>query len=201
MNDIARHYDLLIDLDNDPVHDPQPLRDYMDKWDGPAFAELLSLSSQDSVLEIGVGTGRLAVRTAPLCAHLVGIDISPKTVTRARSNLAAFPNVSLICNDFLIHEFGQTFDVIYSSLTFMHINDKAAAFCKVKSLLTPNGRFVLSIDKTQKPFIDIGINKLRVYPDTPAQTADSLRACGFLIAEMCETEFAYIFAAKNPCNL
>lgn len=28
-DDVVRHYDLLIDENNDPVHDPEPLRDYM----------------------------------------------------------------------------------------------------------------------------------------------------------------------------
>ena len=28
---VSKHYDLLIDENNDPVHDPKPLRDYMDK--------------------------------------------------------------------------------------------------------------------------------------------------------------------------
>ena len=32
-NDVIRHYDLLIEENNDPVRDPKPLKDYMDKWD------------------------------------------------------------------------------------------------------------------------------------------------------------------------
>lgn len=34
---VTNHYDILIDEDNDPVHDPKPLKEYMDKWDGQAF--------------------------------------------------------------------------------------------------------------------------------------------------------------------
>ena len=30
---------MLIDENNDSVHDPKPLRDYMDKWDGQAFID------------------------------------------------------------------------------------------------------------------------------------------------------------------
>lgn len=65
-NDVVYHYDLLIDENNDPVHDPKPLQDYMDKWDGQAFIDIMELDNDKSVLEIGVGTGRLAVRVAPL---------------------------------------------------------------------------------------------------------------------------------------
>lgn len=38
MNTVT-HYDLLIDENNDPVHDPEPLRAYMDKWEHRFFAK------------------------------------------------------------------------------------------------------------------------------------------------------------------
>lgn len=78
MNDIARHYDKLIENNQDPVHDPEPLKKYMDKWDGQGFIDRMKLDKTKSVLEIGVGTGRLAVRIAPECRSFTGIDISEK---------------------------------------------------------------------------------------------------------------------------
>ena len=57
LEDVIRHYDKLIDENNDPVHDPKPLREYMDKWDGLTFVDRLQLHKEKSVLEIGVGTG------------------------------------------------------------------------------------------------------------------------------------------------
>ena len=82
-SEIIQHYDLLIDENNDPVHDPKPLRDYMDKWNGQAFIDKMNLDKDKSVLEIGVGTGRLAVRVAPLCGQFYGIDISTKNIDRS----------------------------------------------------------------------------------------------------------------------
>ena len=89
------HYDLLIKDNNDPVCDPEPLREYMDKWDGRHFIDSLRLTKEKSVLEIGVGTGRLAVRTAPECRDFFGIDISPKTVKRAKKNLSGLNKLLL----------------------------------------------------------------------------------------------------------
>mgnify|MGYP003320949059 CR=1 FL=1 len=43
----------------------------------------MQLSKDKTVLEIGVGTGRLAVRTAPLCKGFYGIDISTETIKTA----------------------------------------------------------------------------------------------------------------------
>ena len=76
-SEIVRHYDLLIDENNDPVHDPKSLQNYMDKWDGQTFIDKMELDKDKSVLEIGVGTGRLAVRIAPECREFFGIDSSP----------------------------------------------------------------------------------------------------------------------------
>ena len=61
MNEVIEHYNKLIDENNDPVHDSKPLKDYMDKWDGERFIESMKLNKNKWALEIGVGTGRLAI--------------------------------------------------------------------------------------------------------------------------------------------
>ena len=120
--DIKTHYDLLIEENNDPFRDPPVLQKYMETWDGQAFLDLMELDESKTVLEIGVGTGRLAVKAAASCRHLTGIDISPKTIARAKENLRDCQNISLVCGDFLDYPFAETFDVIYSSLTMMHFD-------------------------------------------------------------------------------
>ena len=197
---VIAHYDRLIDEDNDPVRDPEPLRAYMDKWDGAGFIDRMALDKSKSVLEIGVGTGRLALRVAPLCGAFCGVDLSPKTVERARENLAGMRNVELICADFQEYAFDRTFDVIYSSLTFMHIADKRRAMQKIADLLNNSGRFVLSIDKNPGEFIDMGIRKIEIYPDTPDETAEFIKLAGMTVIEQYETEFATVFVVvKTIC--
>lgn len=138
----------------------------INKWDGEVFIDALLLSPDKSVLEIGVGTGRLAVRVCGNCRCFTGIDISPKTIQRAKENLRDFNKVSLICSDIFTYQFNERFDIIYSSLTFMHIKDKCAMIQKIANLLNQNGRFVLSIDKNQQREINLGIRRITVYPDT-----------------------------------
>jgi ubiquinone/menaquinone biosynthesis C-methylase UbiE len=98
---VIEHYDKLIDENNDPVRDPAPLKAYMDRWDGQGFIDAMELDRTKAVLEIGVGTGRLAAKVAPLCADFLGVDFSPKTVERAKVNLREYGNVRLECADFL----------------------------------------------------------------------------------------------------
>lgn len=191
------HYDALIDENNDPVNDAVPLREYMSKWDGQAYIDEMQLSPQKDVLEIGVGTGRLAVKVAPLCGIFTGIDFSPKTIQRAKTNLASHENINLICDDFMYHEFDGRFDVIYSSLTFMHIEDKLTAIKKVAKLLNDGGRFVLSTDKNQSDLIDMGNRKIKIYPDNADDICEYIKASELEIEKKFETEFANIFVARK----
>ena len=96
MRDVIEHYNKLIDENNDPARDPKPLRDYMDKWDGQKFIDSMQLDKSKAALEIGIGTGRLAIKVAPNCKSLCGIDISEKTIDRAAENLSMYQNIKLI---------------------------------------------------------------------------------------------------------
>lgn len=196
-NNVIDHYDRLIDENNDPVRDPQPLREYMDKWDGQEFIDEMELDKAKSVLEIGVGTGRLAVRTAPFCGDFCGIDISPKTVKRAEENLSEYKNATLICGDFLNFRFDRSFDIIYSSLTFMHIKDKRGAVNKIARLLNHGGRFILSLDKNKSEFIDTGTSRIKIYPDEPDTLEEYIKAAGLTALRRYETEHAFIIVSAK----
>ena len=197
INDVKAHYDSLIDENNDPVFDPEPLKIYMDRWDGVAFIDLMDLNKSKSVLEIGVGTGRLALRTAPLCRSFTGIDISERTIERAKQNLKRFDNITLIHGDFNTFDFTLKFDVIYSSLTFMHLKNKANTIAKIYSLLVPNGSFILSIDKGENKYIECNGRTVEIYPDDPDTIRTLLQNARFVIENMIETEAAYLFSAKK----
>lgn len=190
--DVITHYDLLIDESNDPFRDTLLMQEYMNQWDGNVFLEALKPDKNKNVLEIGIGTGRIAVKVAPRCMHLTGIDISPKTIERAKENLKEHTNISFICNDFVSYNFTDTFDIIYSSLTMMHFENKGQVITKVASLLKSGGRFCLSIDKCQDEFIDMGTRKVRIYPDTLDNIIALINASMMTVESVFEIENAYI---------
>ena len=194
LESVAMYYDLLADEGNDPVNDPEPLRSYMDRWDGDEFIALTELRPTDNVLELGVGTGRLALRIAPRCAHFVGIDISKKSIELARRHLADLDNVSLHEADIADFKYSTKFDVIYSSLVFMHIEKKREVIERIPSMLKPGGRFVLSIDKSSDRYIDLGTRRIAIYPDDPLLTEEYLRSSGLTLTHHLSTPFAHIFS-------
>ena len=79
----------------------------------------------------------------------------------------------------------------------MHIKDKQGAINKVQELLDDSGLFVLSTDKNQDGFIDIGSNKIEVYPDTPEEITQCINNSGLNLLEYYETEFANVFICRK----
>ena len=152
----------------------------------------MELSTNKNVLEIGIGTGRIAVKVAPHCMRLTGIDISPKTIERARENLKDYSNICFACGDFNEYGFVETFDVIYSSLTMMHFKDKKQVILKVAALLNDGGIFCLSIEKKQSEYIDMGTRKVKIYPDTPENIISLINESSMNVASVFETDNAYI---------
>ena len=195
---LTDHYDALVAENNDPVLDPPALAAYMERWDGAPFMELLSLDGTHSVLEPGVGTGRLARRVAPRCRHLTGIDLSPATVAHARAHLSGYGNTTLLCGDFMTFPFRETFDRVYASLFLFHIRDKAAALARMASLLAPGGRLVLSVSLERAEWLDMNGRRLPLYPDDPDRTASLLRAAGLVLTDAVPVEAALLLAAGKP---
>jgi len=99
------HYDRLAEMGND-LNDPPAMLEYMSRWDGPPFWNAIGDTGEKDILEIGIGTGRVARQLLKLgCRSLTGLDISPRTIEVAESQLCEFSNVKLILAD--ITEFCQ----------------------------------------------------------------------------------------------
>lgn len=192
------HYDLLIKEGNDPLNDPPFVQNYMNKWDGQPFIDALNLSPENNVLEIGVGTGRLAKKVLETgCGRLTGIDLSPATIDKAKENLSGWNNISLVQGDFISYHFPQVFDIAYCSLTLFHFKDKRTFIKKVAGLLHAKGKFVLSIPKKRDISINMGNREVELYPDDLDVLRPLFYEAGFVMIKTIEVEFAHILAAEK----
>ena len=79
----------------------------------------------------------------------------------------------------------------------MHIEDKQKAVNRIAELLNDAGRFVLSIDKNPSEFIDTGIRKVKIYPDTAEIITECIENAGLSLSKQFDTEFATIFVARK----
>jgi ubiquinone/menaquinone biosynthesis C-methylase UbiE len=159
------HYEILINDNNDPFRDSLELQSYMERWTGPDFIDLMELNQNKDVLEIGIGTGRMAIKVLKEgCKSLTGLDISPATLVRTKENLKDYINLKLLNSDIFDFESDLKFDVIYSVLTFMHIEHKEEVIKKIVSLLKENGIFMVSLDANPEEIVDFGNRLVKVYP-------------------------------------
>lgn len=81
MTDTARHYDIPIDENNDPVHDPKTLREYMDRWDGSQFIDKMQLNQSKMVLDAGCAACRQQFESAKEAVKNMGLSIEVEYIT------------------------------------------------------------------------------------------------------------------------
>ncbi|MHB9133385.1 MAG: class I SAM-dependent methyltransferase [Armatimonadota bacterium] len=186
--DVGQHYELMIDeIDDpahpitDPFHDEGWLRDWLAQSDGTAFFQSLGDVNGKTLLEIGVGTGRVAKKMLDLgCAQLTGIDISPKTLERAQRNLAAYTNVELVLANAETFLRPNTFDLAYCVWAFFHIADQPRALANIIASLRMGGTLVISLEHVDE-CLDYGPRKIRQFPVTPEQVVEWLGKLGCLV--------------------
>lgn len=190
------HYELLIEEGNDPVQDPPNLQAYMNRWDGPLFFNSL-VPKNKLVLDIGIGTGRIAKEVLSAgCQYLVGIDISPKTLDRAKLNLEHYSNIELLNSDINRFIRPDTFDLAYSVLTFLHIEDKEMALFNIYKSLKDHGEFVLSVSKDDE-WLDFKNRIIKLYPMSIEEYIHLFQTVGFKIESVQETDSKFATIIKG----
>jgi len=114
------------------------------------FVESLNLKSDQVVLDVGCGIGGGDIYMAKTygCA-VVGVDLSTNMVSIAYERLmgitASNLKVSFEIGDIMHHEFEpNSFDVIYSRDTILHITDKMTLFSRLYNWLKPGGQLFIS---------------------------------------------------------
>jgi SAM-dependent methyltransferase len=150
-----------------PEHlDPAYVAGYDAKsgFDVEADVELLvrlGLGPETTLVDLGAGTGLLAVTAAPHCRRVVAVDPSPAMLAAARARSATLECVEA---GFLSYEHrGEPPSIVYSRNAIHHLSDfsKVVALERIACMLAPQGTLVLR---------DI------VYSFEPGETDDVLEA-------------------------
>jgi SAM-dependent methyltransferase len=116
---------------------------------------LLSLIPSDAIdiLEMGSGLGRLCAKLATAERRVLGIDLSPVMIERARAECPS-PQVRFVNDDFLVHRFDvQQFDCIVTAAALHHV-PFAAGVERMTELLRPGGRLIIHDMRRDESFVD-----------------------------------------------
>lgn len=111
--------------------------------------ELARLQSSDRVLDVGAGTGLLALAAAPRVARVSALDVSPAMCDHLRAKLhsAGIQNVEILVNTASELPLGDaSVDVVMSNYCFHHLSDldKQRALTEAWRVLRPGGRLVFA---------------------------------------------------------
>jgi SAM-dependent methyltransferase len=109
---------------------------------GAALVDAARLGPHDQVLDVGCGTGRTTIDAATRAGRVLGVDLSPVMIERARSRATDHPNVRFEVADAQTAAFEPSFDVAISRFGLMFFADPARAFANLRRALVPGGRLV-----------------------------------------------------------
>ena len=108
----------------------------------PIVAFLADLARDGAALELGIGTGRIALPLAQRGVHVHGIDLSEAMVAQLRAKPGA-EQIGVTVGDFATTTVGATFSVAYLvANTIMNVttqDEQVACFQNVAAHLEPCG--------------------------------------------------------------
>jgi ubiquinone/menaquinone biosynthesis C-methylase UbiE len=98
------------------------------------------------VLEIGIGTGRIAMPLATRIGHLTGVDLSLPMMDLLRAKLAETPlRIDLARADAVHLPFpDECFNLVYAAHVLHLVEGWRGAVSEARRVLKPGGRFVVS---------------------------------------------------------
>ncbi len=102
--------------------------------------EDLGLDDRSELVDLGAGTGQLAIAAASSCARVVAVDVSPVMLERLRTKVeaAGLSNVEVVQAGFLTYQHqGRAPDVVYSRYALHHLPDfwKAMALQRTRRMM------------------------------------------------------------------
>jgi SAM-dependent methyltransferase len=131
-----------------------------------------ALQPGETVLDLGSGAGFdafLAAREVGPTGHVIGVDMTPEMIARARRNAEATGHPNVEFREGRIEALpvdDASADVVISNCVINLVPDKAAVFREVARVLRPGGRMVVSDVVLERPL-----------PDAVASSVAALTGC------------------------
>jgi SAM-dependent methyltransferase len=148
---------------------------------GGPLLECTQPQAQDRVLDVGCGSGQLAVALAPLVAHVTGIDLTPAMLQQARALQATVgaANIEWMQADSRrLPVADAAFSLVISRSMFHHAADPSGTLAEMRRACAPGGRIAV-LDVTPDADKAVAFDALELLRDPSharALPAEELRA-------------------------
>lgn len=109
-----------------------------------ALLRARGLNETNTLVDLGAGTGTLALAAAPYCGRVIAVDVSQPMLSRLarRARDQGIGNIETVHAGFLSYEHrGEPADAVYSRNALHHLPDfwKAVALSRIATMLKPGG--------------------------------------------------------------
>lgn len=145
--------------------------------------QMLAPRPTDRVLDVGCGTGQFAVAIAPHVAAVIGVDLTPEMLAKARAEQAraGVANVDWrLADSTALPVADGAFDIVTSRSMLHHAADPAATLAEMRRACVPGGRIAV-LDLTPAPDKSPAFDAIELLRDPSharTLTAEELRALG-----------------------
>ncbi len=178
---------------------------------GGPLLECTRPQAVDRVLDVGCGSGQLAVALAPLVAHVTGIDLTPAMLQQARAFQAEMgvANVDWMQADSRqLPVADRAFTLVISRSMLHHAADPLGTLVEMRRACAPGGRIAV-LDLTPEPDKAVAFDALELLRDPSHARAwprEELRALGARLdleemtvrAHTSELPFESVLATSRP---
>lgn len=106
---------------------------------GKGLLEFIPDNKEQSILDLGCGTGTLTAQLNNLGNRVIGVDSSQNMIDKAKEQ---FGNIEFILCDALNLPFEKDFDVVFLNAVFHWICDYDTLLSNVRKVLKPDGLLV-----------------------------------------------------------
>ncbi len=97
-------------------------------------------------LDLGCGTGLSGAALRSACAELIGVDLSPKMIDKARAR-GVYDALSVGDIEAYLRQEGAPFDLIVAADVLVYLGDLAPLFDAVRARLSDDGVFVFTTER------------------------------------------------------
>jgi ubiquinone/menaquinone biosynthesis C-methylase UbiE len=112
--------------------------DFVFKY-GEEIVNLLNPLKDETILDIGCGTGDLTKKISDLCKKIIGLDNSAEMIKTAKGK---FPEIAFIVGDANDFKYDESFDAVFSNAVLHWIPDAEKVIQNINKHLKTGGRFV-----------------------------------------------------------
>ena len=107
---------------------------------GESLVDLLDAKPEETILDLGCGTGELTHAISKEAPNISGIDYSPEMIASAKAN---FSGIQFFVRDASNFDFDVPFDSIFSNATLHWVLDYKSCVKSMYRNLKPDGKLVL----------------------------------------------------------